>query len=246
MGDRIVRADEDIRENIVKYEAEIADGNESVDLRRKLAELYMRISEYEKAIEAYQFIVKKMGTLDPAIDKAIEKAHCAILRGQAEEIRVSGAEDAEVRAKAIEDEIYNYRLGRYEERIKLYPQDLQLRYEIAEIYWEGQAIDKAMEQFQLAQRNPQKRLLAIVYLGRCFHAKSQDDMAIEQFEKALSEMPVMDKVKMNTLYYMGITLESVGKLEEAMGCFKQIYSADITYLDVAERMNKYYEMKKAQ
>ena len=76
MGDRIIRADEDIRENIAKYEVEIAGGNESVDLRRKLAELFMRVNEFEKAIEAYQFIVKKMGTLDPSIDKAIEKAHC--------------------------------------------------------------------------------------------------------------------------------------------------------------------------
>ena len=245
MGDRIIRADEDIRENIAKYEVEIAGGNESVDLRRKLAELFMRVNEFEKAIEAYQFIVKKMGTLDPSIDKAIEKAHCAILRKQAEEIRASGAADAEERAKVIDDEIYNYRLNRYEDRIRMYPQDLQLRFEIAEIYWEGKFIEKAMEQFQLAQRNPQKRLLAIVYLGRCFHEKGQEDMAIEQFEKALSEMPVMDKVKMNTLYYMGITFESVGKMEDAMNCFKQIYSADITYRDVSEKMNKYYESKKA-
>jgi len=118
---------------------------------------------------------------------------------------------------------------------------LQLRYELAELYWEGKDIEKAMEQFQLAQRNPQKRLLAIVYLGRCFHEKGQNDMAIAQFTKAIDEMPVMDKVRMNTLYYMGITYDSMGKEDLAVDCFKQIYAADITYRDVSERMSRYYE-----
>ena len=83
-------------------------------------------------------------------------------------------------------------------------------------------LDKALEQFQLAQRNPQKRLSAIVYLGRCFAEKKQYDMAVEQYDKAISEMPVMDKEK------------------QAMECFKQIYSTNVNYLDVAKRMDAYY------
>ncbi len=244
MGDKIIRAEDDIRHNIKLYEDEIERGNESLDMYRKLADLYMKIGDYQKCIDTYQFIVKKVGTLDPAIDKAIEKAHCAILQKQADDILAAKGPDAEEKVKKIKDEIYAYRLGRYEERIKLYPQDLQLRYEIAELYWEGHEIEKAMEQFQLAQRNPQKRLLAIVYLGRCFHEKGQDDMAIEQFEKAISEMPVMDKVKMDTLYHMGITYESIGNMEKAMDCFKQIYSADIAFRDVSQRIDKFYQSKK--
>ena len=36
----------------------------------------------------------------------------------------------------------------------------------------------------------------------------------------------------------------VGKKKEALDCFKQIYAVDIKYLDVAERINKYYEENK--
>ena len=141
-----------------------------------------------------------------------------------ENLKASGASAEEIAAQ--EKEIYDYRLDRYEDRVKNYPNDLMLRYELAELYWEGRNIDKALEQFQIAQKNPQKRLSAIVYLGRCFHEKGQNDMAIEQFDKALSEMPVMDKEKMNTLYYLGITYDNLNQAEKAQDCFKQIYTAD--------------------
>ena len=101
-------------------------------------------------------------------------------------------------------------------------------------------LDKALEQFQLAQRNPQKRLSAIVYLGRCFAEKKQYDMAVEQYDKAISEMPVMDKDKMEALYHLGVTCEEMGDDKRAMECFKEIYSANVNYLDVAKRMDAYY------
>ena len=84
----------------------------------------------------------------------------------------------------------------------------------------------------------------MTYLGRCFHAKGQNDMAVEQFNSVLSEMPVMDKDKMSTLYYLGVTYEEIGDGKNAIDCFKQIYSANVNYLDVAQRMNDYYAKNK--
>ena len=49
---------------------------------------------------------------------------------------------------------------------------------------------------------------------------------------------------MFTLYHLGITFDKMGKKKEALDCFKQIYAVDIKYLDVAERINKYYEENK--
>ncbi len=243
-GDRIIRAVDDVREMIAKYEKMIQEGETSVDIHRKLAELYLRDFRYEDAIREYEWIVKKMGTLDPSIDKAIERANVAIIERQIQTLKDNGASEEEIAAE--QKKIYDYRLDRYEDRVKSYPNDLQLKYELAELYWEGGEIDKALEQFQLAQRNPQRRLNAIVYLGRCFAAKMQYDMAIEQFKKALSEMQVMDKDKMNALYHMGVTCESMGNMEEAMDCFKQIYSANVNYLDVGARMDAYYSKQHQQ
>ena len=115
-----------------------------------------------------------------------------------------------------------------------------LRFELAELYWEGNRVDDALEQFQLAQRQPQKRLYAIVYLGRCFQAKNQFDMAVEQYQKALKEMLSMDEQKLDTLYYLGQTYEAMGRQNDALDCFKQIYSHDITYRDVKDRVAANY------
>ena len=241
-GDRIIRADDDIREMIEKYSKEIAEGSESIDTRRRLAELYVRANEFEKAIEAYNWIVNKMGTLDPAIDKAIEKCNTAISKRKVEQMIAEGRPQEEIDAEKKAN--YDYRMERFQERIRLYPNDLQIRFEYAELLWEGGAVDEALEQFQIAQRNPQHRLIAIVYLGRCFAAKGQFDMAIEQFNRALEDMPTMNLDKMFTLYHLGITFDKMGKKKEALDCFKQIYAVDIKYLDVAERINKFYEENK--
>lgn len=236
--DRIVRASDDVKEMIGRYEKMVADGDNSTDNRRKLAELYQRDNRHEDAIEALNWIVNAMGTLDPSIDKAIEKSTVAIGMAKAESLKNSGASEAQ--ASAATDEVNSYRLGRAEERVKNYPNDLQLRYELASIYWEFGMVDNALEQFQLSQRNPQRRLSSMVYLGRCFHEKGQFDMAVEQFSKAVSEMVAMDKEKMNALYYLGVTYEAMGDAQKAMDCFKQIYSANVNFLDVAERMKKFY------
>ena len=241
-GDRIIRAEDDIREMIEKYSKEIAEGNESIDTRRRLAELYLRAEEYEKAIEAYNWIVEKMGTLDPAIDKAIEKANTAISKRKVEQMKAEGRPQEEIDAEIKAN--YDYRMERFQDRIQKYPNDLQIRFEYAELLWEGGAVDDALEQFQIAQRNPQHRLIAIVYLGRCFAAKNQFDMAIEQFNRALEDMRTMNADKMFTLYHLGCTYDLMGKKKEALDCFKQIYAVDIKYLDVAERINKYYEENK--
>lgn len=240
-GDKIIRAEEDIQVEINKIEQKIAAAGpeaESIDMRRKLAEYYMRLSRFEKALEVYDWIVQKMGTLDPAIDKAVERANVGIGKRNLEELRARNAAENEIQEQ--EKAVYNYRLERAEDRVRLYPNDLVLRYELAELYWEGKRIDDALAQFQLAQRQPQKRLHAIVYLGRCFHEKGQYDMAVEQYTRALQDMLTMSEQKLDTLYYLGLTYEAMGRGKEALDCFKQIYSADITYRDVKDRVSVDY------
>lgn len=240
-GDKIIRLEEDILAEIASAEEKITSGApeaDSIDFRRKLTEYYMRLEQYEKALEHYNWIVEKMGTLDPAIDKAIEKANVGIATKNLEAMRASGCSEEDIREQ--EAEIYRYKLDRYEDRVRQYPNDLQLRFELAEIYWQGDRVDDALEQFQLAQKHPQKRLYAIVYLGRCFQAKQQYDMAVEQYQKALKDMLSSDNQKLDTLYSLGLTYEAMGRKEDAFACFKQIYSADITFRDVKDRVAANY------
>lgn len=242
--EKIVRAADDVNEMIIRLEKSVAEGDTSIDLRRKLADLYQRAERHVDAINAFNWIVEKLGTLDPNIDKAIEKSNIAIGVMNVKHLTETGAPADQI--AAAKKEIVDYRLSRAEDRVNTYPNDLQMRFDLAVLYWELKMVDKALEQFQVAQRNPQRRLSAITYLGRCFQAKGQYDMAVEQFNKAIGEMLVMDKEKMTALYFLGITYESLKDEAKAMDCFKQIYSANINFMDVAKRLDAFYAKNKPQ
>jgi len=71
-------------------------------------------------------------------------------------------------------------------------------------------------------------------------AKGMFDMAATQFKAAASEMVAMDNVKKDTLYDLGLVYEKMGKKEEAIEPFKQIYEVDMGYKDVSAKVDAYY------
>lgn len=237
--ERIVRDADDIALLLAKYEKMIADGDVSIDNRKKLAEYYQRTNRHDEAIAAYDWITSKLGALDPAIDRLIEKSVIAKYKYQIAELKKANAAEAEI--TQAETEMYNYRMERAVDRVTKYPNDTQLRYELAIVYWDGGFIDNALEQFQYSKKNPQRRVSSVVYLGRCFFKKEQYDMAVDQLSSAIAEMNIMDDNKMDALYDLGITYEKMGTPEKALECFKLIYQANINYRDVSEKMNKFYK-----
>lgn len=242
-GDRIIRSKEDILELIKRYEANIKAGQATLDNYRKIADYYFRVDQYENAISAYNKLVELQGNLDPVIDREIEKCKVALSAAKVKKLQAVNAPEEEIRQE--QETILAYRVERAESRVKSYPNDLQMRYELALICWEIKDYDRALEQFQQARRNPQRKLASIIYLGRCLFEKGQYDMAIDQYDTALAEMLVMDKSKMQALYYKGAALDATGKADEAFDCYKQIYSVDVGFLDVAKKVDAYYAAKKA-
>ena len=242
-GDRIIRSREDILELIKRYEANIKAGQATLDNYRKIADYYFRVDQYENAVSAYNKLVELQGNLDPVIDREIEKCKVALSAAKVKKLQAVNAPEEEIRQE--QEAILAYRVERAESRVKSYPNDLQMRYELAMICWEIRDYDRALEQFQQARRNPQRKLSSIIYLGRCLFEKGQYDMAIDQYDTALAEMLVMDKSKMQALYYKGAALDATGKIDEAFDCYKQIYSVDVGFLDVAKKVDAYYAAKKA-
>lgn len=247
--DRIIRNIDDINDMIRRIEEQIEKEGESVSPIRQLGELNQRAGNHDKALECFNKATELIGSLDPTIDRMIEKSELGKIDQAIEQWEQyvqenpDSRDEAEQNIAAYRQQQFNYRRERAIDRVKSYPNDLQLRYELGVIYWEGEEIDDAIEQFQLAAKNPQRRPVSIMNMGRCFHAKHQYDLAVEQFEKALETMPSMDKTKMDTIYYLGLTYEDMNKPEKAIECFKQIYSADARYRDVGERVQRFYEQK---
>ena len=87
---------------------------------------------------------------------------------------------------------------------------------------------------------PKSRIKSLFYLALAFKQKTQYDLAIEQLTTALSEVSVMDEIRKDICYELGTIYELMGKQEEAVGYYKQIYQVDIGYRDVAQKIEQAY------
>ena len=113
-----------------------------------------------------------------------------------------------------------------QQRVEKYPTDLAIRYEMGALYFQTGKIDEAIQEFQKAQGNPHKRLAAMNYLGQCYAKRKMYDLAVRAFQNAIKEKPVFDDEKKDLIYNLGSVLELMGKKEEAIDQFKQIYEVD--------------------
>ncbi len=146
------------------------------------------------------------------------------------------AELARIRTQRRDDEI-----AQINRRIEAYPNDLNLRFELGELLYEKGDHNAAISQFQLSVKDPAKLTASLTNLGLCFKAKQMYDLAVEQFKKALGKETTINAVTKDIIYHLGTTYELMGKQAEAIEEFKKIYGIDISYRDVASKIDKFYK-----
>ena len=235
-----VKGDSDIGTLIAERLKDIQREPQNMNFRRALADLYVRAERYDDALQALDEATKAAGRSDPQIERTtsaikVKKFDAAI--AAAKEAGDEGAAAAQEAGKA------EFLYADAVEMVKRYPNDLQFRYELGYQYYLRQQYNEAIEEFQLAQRNPQRRTRALYYLALCFREKGQPDIAFEQLQKAASELTLMDETKKDVVYEMGVLADQMGRKDEAIGYFKEIYSVDIKYRDISQRIEAAYQKK---
>ena len=218
---------------------EMLKENDSIDMRRKLADAYMIKGEYENAHEQYKTVSEKLGVEDPVLDKQIESAYVAMLRSSisAIESNPDAYENAAEQIRNIAEEIEEYRRSHIFSRAEKFPNDKQLQFDLAEFYYEKQEYAKAKEIFEIVADNPLKRRASLVFISRCLLKMDSPAEAIPLLEEALSEMIRMDKYKREALYYLGVSLQRTGDIERAVECFRSVRASTPNYRDIDERLN---------
>ncbi|MEI6148026.1 MAG: tetratricopeptide repeat protein [bacterium] len=235
---KAVKGQNDIDALIAENRARIQREPGNINYRRALATLYSTNGRYDEAINALQEAQTVSGGRDPQIDQALTTIRLHSFDAEIKKLTESGM-SAAVEAKQRDRALFIF--NDIQDRISRYPTDLGLKFEYGVLLFHRDRINEAIQQFQAAQRNAQRRVSSLVYIGLCFKAKQQYDMAIEQLQKAVTELPVMDDQKKTALYELGLLLETVDRRPEAMDCFKQIYQVDIGYRDVASRVERGYK-----
>jgi tetratricopeptide (TPR) repeat protein len=236
---RAVKTEDVAARLIAENEARLVTQPNNAKVLRNLAELCAQKKEYDKALEYYERIRGADGGADPAIDKAIAETALKKLESAKAQLDPTAA-DYDQRMAEIDAQKQGYQIDECRKRAEKYPTDLHIRFELGALYFHAGKLNEATQEFQKAQANPQRRLPAIMYLGRCFAKKGLHDMAARKFQDALKEKVGFDEERKEMLYELGCVLEKMGKVDDAMEQFKQIYEADIGYRDVAAKVDAYY------
>ncbi|HZO86021.1 MAG TPA: tetratricopeptide repeat protein [Verrucomicrobiae bacterium] len=239
---REVKSDAVADRLIREYSARLAQEPRNLKLMREIAELYAQKKEFDKALEYCQKIKSTEGGNEPSLEELAMNIALKKFDHTLSQLDPNTSDYAESVAR-IEAERQNFQLEECKSRAERYPTDLQIRYELGELYFKAGKNDEAIGEFQKAQANPNRRIQAMAYLGQCFARKGMNDMAARRLQEAIKEKAVFDEEKKELLYQLGSVLEKMGKKDEAIEQFKQIYEVDIGYKDVSAKVDAYYAGK---
>lgn len=200
---------------------------------RALARIYAQNKRFDEAVDILSKAVNLGGSMDPELDKMLSNMKLQAYDQKIDALREAGDEDG---ANALEQEKIQFKYEDLSGRVERYPNDLKLRYDLGVLLYDFQYYDDALTHLQLAQKSPKERLWALYYMAMCFIATDKTDMAVMQLEAARDAIPTMDELKKKVVYQLGLCAEAQGDLDKAYAYYKDIYSSDVTFADLGERM----------
>jgi tetratricopeptide (TPR) repeat protein len=238
-----------LRSMIVEAKKAVEAEPENLNFYRDIANNYRKLGEYDEALEwvgkARQL---EAGRADANLERLVgtlnrEKMQKAI--SAAEEALEANPENASAKdeLEKLRAEEHTFRREQTENLVKRYPNEFSYRFELGELLFEDEEIDKAIENLQLALRSPKVRINSLILLGKSYLKKGFHDMAAEQLQAAKSEIPSMNEQKKDVLYRLGQAYEQQGDLDKAIFEYKALYGADISYRDVAQKIDDFYSKK---
>jgi len=238
-----------LRSLIEEAKKGVAETPENMNFYREIASNYRKLGEYDNALEwvgkARQL---EAGRADVNLERLVgtlnrEKMQKAI--AVVEESLEANPEDSAAKTELdkLRAEERIFRLGQCEDLVQRYPNEYSYRFELGELYFEDGKTDQAIKELQMAQRSPKVRVSALILLGKAYLAKGFHDLAAEQLTTAKSEIPGMTDQKKDVLYELGSAYEQQGDMDQAMVEFKALYGADISYRDVAQKIDDFYSKK---
>ena len=228
-------ADEALDEKIYHMEERLQEELDNYKLGVDIAKLYVQRRDFERAFEYYDWVLENNQVSDSAIDRAVADAYQAQYDHDIEAFPEGSPE-----REGLVRERDGFLLENCQERAERYPTMLEFRFELGERLLRMDQVNEAIQAFQKAQNSPKHKLDSLNYLGQCFMKRGMHDMAVSQFEKALGEKTVMDQQRKELVYNLACVYEELGRREEAAKYFKEIYEVDISFRDVADKVESGY------
>ena len=115
--------------------------------------------------------------------------------------------------------------------------DHESHYDLGVAYKEMGLLDEAISEFQKALRGTEQRVRTYEALGQCFVEKRQYQIAMTILLRALNDDGASDDTLVGVLYLLGYASESLQKWEDAVGYYERVFTVDIQFRDVGDRLS---------
>lgn len=118
----------------------------------------------------------------------------------------------------------------------------QTHYNLGVAFREMGLLDEAIGEFQkvvkgrIPQDHPPRFLEASSMLGNCFMEKHMPEIAARWYRRALQAPGIDEEIALALTYDLATACELSGNLQEAQEKFSEVYSLNIDYRDVAEKV----------
>ena len=213
---------------------------------RSVVDGYKKLNKLEAALD---YIGKARALPAGAVDTTLAKQESDLrnailssrLKGLQAQLALAPGDAAlaESFAKAKRD-YAETQLAEAKDFVERYPNDYGARFTLANLYFEAGDYQNAIANYQQAQKNPKVRIQAITGMGKALKARKMFDLAVAQFQTAKGELTLMDDLKKDVIYELASCFENMGKKTEAIAEYKILYSEDISFRDVADKINAFY------
>ncbi|MSU51366.1 MAG: tetratricopeptide repeat protein [Opitutus sp.] len=226
--------------------ARVAKEPNNLNHYRNVSQAYKQMGNLDEALAWVRKARQEpVGKTDAALEKTESDLATAVIEKHTKEAEAAVAAapgDVVALAKlaAAQKELAEFKLTESKRYVERYPNDYPARFALGTLLLEVGQTDAAIGQFQQAQKGPAVRVASLVGLGRCFKAKRLFDLAVAQLNLAKADLATMEDTKKDVIYELGACYELMGKPDLAIEEFKVIYSEDIGFRDVADKINAFY------
>ncbi len=229
---RVHRTDAQLKEERATAEAALAENPDDIEQLLALAQAATRLEDLDGAVDALQRAVAAAPDSEEAASR-LGQARRSQLDARVKACEAAGDADGLAGAQAERDA---FLLAEAERLVAQRPTDLGLRLKYGKLLLRGGRVDDAIAELQRVTQDERHRVDGLTALARCFLKKGHPDLATQQLDAALEGLADADGRAKEILYNLGLIAERQGQRDLARGHFARVYAVDITYRDVAIKM----------
>jgi len=231
-------------------ESEEADLKHAIRKAPGVVENYLKLASYYKSVkkfqEAHDILVTglEVSKDDPGVREQLEDVELLLLRYALDEAKQkahqSGDEESRKKAADLSIALRDRRIEVLTARVERYPQNLTLKFDLAQLLMQLQKWTQSIPLLQKASQDPRLKAKAFVALGKCFVYDKKLPLARGQFERAVPDLnPDTEADTFKECHYLlGRVCEELGDGPAAETHYGEVLVQDYDFKDAKARLEK--------